>query len=135
MKKFYLYKLWVTGYKDFYIGVTENADRRRIQHCSSIYSLLRPLKLNKKVKASHSAHIILALKLLTRKSIIQICPELKDRINFKIINEATTCQEINKMETEALVKYSADPYCLNIDRSSRYNPTIKQYLTNKVDHA
>lgn len=120
ISNFSVYKLWVVGHPEFYLGVTNSPKKRKARHITEIYTMLRPMKYGKHVSGKHPAYKIFAKNLLKNCSILKIDYPIREKIKFKVLMECDSLQEAKLAETMFLYRHISNPNCLNIDKTSRY---------------
>lgn len=118
---YYIYKLWIEGFNEAYIGCTDNPYRREQTHRALIYSLIVPYHFKTVNKTRRSTvYTTLAGQIMSRypkdKSFM-------DKVHFKIIHEVVDFLEagrIERMEIENLGSLA-----INHHKKSHYMPQNK----------
>lgn len=120
---YYLYRLGSKTSKHYYIGVTDNFQRRNMQHYHIIRKLVYAYRENKKPDfLFYPIHEVLAKQVIRKvKNILFPLLIIRWYYDFRVLHEAETPNEIRGMES--LYLYEKDDFCMNIDHASKYRTT------------
>lgn len=126
MKIFYVYKLRIKKSGLFYIGITNNIDRRKSQHISGINNTITKINYfrGSDVVCTLPAYLRIAREIIKGKKTISMRLNtynmVKDECIFSVIDIKDTEQEAAELETKLLQKYKDHPKSLNTFKISCY---------------
>lgn len=118
---YYVYKLWIEGFDEAYIGCTDNPRRREQTHKTFVYSLIMPYHFKTVNRTRRSTlYATLAGQIMCRYPQDK---SLMGKINFKVIHEVVDFFEAGRLERSEIEKLG--PEAINPHKKSHYMPQNK----------
>lgn len=119
--KYYLYIITIKSTGKFYIGVTNNIERRQQQHFLHIKSMIEERFVRTKVTGKQLyIEVLDEVYPVVRKNWASLKSVVKNSYSFSIKYICDTPQMICKKETDLIRRHINNPLLLNLSKKSTY---------------
>lgn len=132
----FVYRLTIKGHKFFYIGMTDNIERRKSAHASMLNSCIKILKNDRKLRSkTNLSGFYKVAKEIIRKQVSFCVKEGigSEVIKIKVIATKSTSLEASILEQQLLDKHFNNDYCFNLSPFLTYNHGKTIQLGSKKD--